>query len=494
VACDRFHETTHRRVAVIHHFSASAFVEVPFLRFAQLVKVSGIHGSTVQAPYSRRKGTPAKLTLSYSGPAILAPTSPRRRHSQSVVMPLRYAFGLRTGFHNGKHLIRIRTADTPHLRSSTDFPRLRPRFQPHISQPVNAISLPALVLAAAVVLDFLTLRYRPAIFERFYRWWLRLSEMNLNTVGERGVRWFSDLIDRVFGRKVLSARSVSYGTLFVFGSILAVSFATGSPGNLGIAILISAGALVPGLINFEGARLLIHILSKRATFARVLLFGLASFFLAEITVILGYASLGLLTAFLVKLGYSHHLAVADAVPVLGILLVLGHGLTSDFLIVAVFPAICCILVWTTLVVLYLSAELALRVRHFLANRIEQKWDAPFMAIGAVIAGFVTLGTCLSNVVDVKEIALFAIRTQSTLDNQSGRYGATFGTWTMIRLSDNKSDVAKYYNECGKGLKSFLRNGIPTPAEIGGLLRAHLPNLARQWNKRTDTRRQHEADR
>jgi len=33
------------QLSPINHFSASAFVEVPFLRFAQLVKVSGIHFS-----------------------------------------------------------------------------------------------------------------------------------------------------------------------------------------------------------------------------------------------------------------------------------------------------------------------------------------------------------------------------------------------------------------------------------------------------------------
>jgi hypothetical protein len=375
---------------------------------------------------------------------------------------------------------------------------LRPRFNHTYRNRVKNIALPALILAIAALLDFLTIKQRLAIFERFYRWWLKLSEMNLNTVGERGVRGFSNLIDRVFGPKVLSTRSVFHGTLFVFGSILAFSslsaFAAGSAGNGVTTILISAGALVPGMVNFEGARLLIHILSKRATFARVLLFGLASFFLAEVTVILGYASLGLFTAFFIKLGYSHHLALADAVPVSFVLLVLGLGLMLTYLRVAVFPAICCILVWTTLVVLYLSSEFALWVRYFLADRIEQKWKAPFTAIGVVIAAFVTVATRLSNFVDVREIALSATRTQTNLDGLSVLYGAAFGSSTIIRLSDNKSDVAKYYNEWANGLKSFSGKGIPTPDEVGAMLRVHLPNLARQWNSRTDARGQQEEDR
>ncbi len=48
------------QLPLINHFSASAaLVEVPFLRFAQLVKISGVHSWTVQASYSRRKGAPA---------------------------------------------------------------------------------------------------------------------------------------------------------------------------------------------------------------------------------------------------------------------------------------------------------------------------------------------------------------------------------------------------------------------------------------------------
>ena len=243
------------------------------------------------------------------------------------------------------------------------------------------IALPALLLAAAVLLDFLTLRHRPAIFELFYRWWFRLSEANLTMVGERGVRGFSNLVDRVFGPKILSMRSVLRGALFVFGSTLAVSslsnFGAGPVGYqvttiLITTILISAGALIPGIVNFEGARVLIHILSKRVTFTRIVLFGLASFVLAEITVIFGYASLGLFMASLVKLGYSHQLALADAVPVSGILLLLALGLMSTYLAVAVLPAICCILAWTWFVILYLSSKFALLVRYFLADRIEQE--------------------------------------------------------------------------------------------------------------------------
>jgi len=367
---------------------------------------------------------------------------------------------------------------------------------------VKDIALPALLLAAAVLLDFLTLRHRPAIFELFYRWWFRLSEANLTMVGERGVRGFSNLVDRVFGPKILSMRSVLRGALFVFGSTLAVSslsnFGAGPVGYqvttiLITTILISAGALIPGIVNFEGARVLIHILSKRVTFTRIVLFGLASFVLAEITVIFGYASLGLFMASLVKLGYSHQLALADAVPVSGILLLLALGLMSTYLAVAVLPAICCILAWTWFVILYLSSKFALLVRYFLADRIEQEWKAPFTAIAVVIASSVTIATWLSNFIDLRQAVLSATNTQTNLNIRAVYYGTRVGASTIIKFSDNRPEVAKYYTEWGTGFLSFFRNGIPTPADVGAMLPAHLLNLARQWNSRIDARDQSEED-
>jgi hypothetical protein len=362
---------------------------------------------------------------------------------------------------------------------------------------VKDIALPGLLLAGAVLLDFLTLRHRPAIFELFYQWWLRLSKANLTMVGERGVRGFSNFVDRVFGPKILSIRSVFQGALFVFGATLAVSSlwnsAAGSVRYPVTTILISAGALIPAIVNFEGARVLIHVLSKRVTFARVVLFGLASFVLAEITVIFGYVSLGLFAASLVKLGYSHQLALADAVPVSGILLVIGLGFMPSFLAVAVLPAVCCILAWTGFVILYLSSRFALLVRHFLADRIEQEWKAPFTSIAVVIAASVTVATWLSNFIDLRQAVLSATNTQTNLGDRAVFYGTRFGTSTIINLSDNKPELAKYYSEWAREFRSFLRKGMPTPTDAEAMLRVHLPNLARQWNSRIDVRGQSEED-
>jgi hypothetical protein len=354
---------------------------------------------------------------------------------------------------------------------------------------VKDITLPALILAVGVVLDFLTVRHRPAIFEGFYQWWFKLSAMNFNTVGERGVCWFSrNVIDRVFGSKVLTIRSLLLGSLFVFGSMLAVNslpnLAAGSASNLAATVLIFAGALLPGILNFVGARLLIHILCRRVTFMRVLLFGLASFVVAEFTVVIGYLSLGLLTAVLVKLGYSHHLALVDAVPVSAILLLVSLGLILVYLPTAILPAICCLLIWIIFVLLYASSAFALWVRHFLADRIEQKWEAPFTAIGAIIAAFATIAIWTSTLVNAFQVTQIAAQTQRNCDAKLAYLGSSLGTSIAIESSNNKQQVAKYYNDWAEGLRGFFRNGIPTPVQVGELLRLHLPNLARQWNSPT----------
>lgn len=122
---------------------------------------------------------------------------------------------------------------------------------------MTTVTLVALLLACGVTLDFVTLKHRPVIFEHFYDWWRKLSDLNLEAAANSGVRWFSDRVDHVFGVKIISVRSMARGAFFV---LIVAMLVTGYflvpldgtvPAKVAIVLASAVLVLIPGWITFQ---------------------------------------------------------------------------------------------------------------------------------------------------------------------------------------------------------------------------------------------------
>jgi hypothetical protein len=348
------------------------------------------------------------------------------------------------------------------------------------------VKLGVLLLAVGVILDFATIRHRPIIFERFYIWWCKLSSLNLKEAGTRGVMWFTNMVDRVFGREVFSVRSIGGAILFVWVLTITLTVVVIGRAKIGLvgtvisALIIGPLVLIPGFINFQGSRLLLRALQRRIRFPRVLLFGLVSGVLVEATASFCYACLGAVGALLVKISFDHHLALVDAVPVSGLLILLALGLVLAYLPIAILPGLCCLAAWITFVLVYGSSKLATWIQYFLKERVEQKWEAPFTIVSGVCAAFITMVGLLWNLMDPAAITTTAAKAQAIVSSTAIRQGASGGTYVLIRFSPYKRELALYYQEWAKRIILFGTSGLPTPEQFKAILIDHLPKLESQW--------------
>jgi hypothetical protein len=349
------------------------------------------------------------------------------------------------------------------------------------------VKLGMLLLAVGVILDFTTLQHRPVIFERFYAWWCKLSSLKLQEAGNRGVIWFARLVDRIFGAKVFSLQAIGGAILFVWAFTMVVTLVfiggrarIGFVGTIISAAVIGPLVLVPGVINFQGSRLLLHALQRRVTFVRVLLFGLVSGALVEATACLCYAFVGALGALFVKISFDHHLALVDVVPVSRLLLLLAFGLVLAYLPIAILPGLCCLVAWISFVLIYVSSKIATWIQYFLKERVEQKWEAPFTIISGVCAAFITIVGLIWNFSDPVAITKATLTAEAAVTTRAVGQGASGGTYVLIGISSNKKELAAYYVEWAKGFMIAGNGGIPTRDQFKAILLQHFPKLEEQW--------------
>lgn len=347
------------------------------------------------------------------------------------------------------------------------------------------MKLAAVLLALGVALDFVTTNRRPAIYERFYSWWCRLAALNLAAAGDKGVLWFTTLVDRIFGKKVLSSRGLFTSILFTVAATMTVSVGNfGGPMALRQKMILGAVVypmiIIPIFLNLQITRIALHRLQRRVTFSRVLLFGILNGLLVEVTVFACYGLLGAFAASMGRIAFDHNLAMADIGPVSAVLLLLSIALAGRYLLAAVLPALCCMVAWITFMLVYASSKLGLWIQHFLKDRIEQSWQAPFSTIAAVCVAFITLAATLTAAIPVNLITSKVLESHQLLSVSAVRYGSFGGGAVMIYFSADRPGLAQYYRSWSQELRRFKNGSFPTPEEVKALLVDHLPKLAEQW--------------
>jgi hypothetical protein len=347
--------------------------------------------------------------------------------------------------------------------------------------------VPALLIALGGLLDFVTIRRRARILEQFYDWWLKLSTLNLETAGAAGVRGFCSVVDRIFGRRLLSGWSLLVGGLLCLSAAVVLTIVRGTPLSNPVAGFAIAGSAMLGVLTLEGSRFLLHALERRVTFGHVLLFGLKSFFLIELTVIATHVSLALVHIWFIKIFFDHHLLLEDIVPVSALVFVTLMVLILIYLPVAALPGLCCIVAWILLLLLYLSSRLGIWVKHFLADRVESEWRSPFTSIATVISAFLTVAFVMSDVLDIPRHSRMAVAGQTRVIGSSMWFGAALGTTVVLRFYKAEPGLPDYLQAWADAYATY--SGTSLPAELTPELKQHVWNLVQQWNHPDVTSRQ-----
>jgi hypothetical protein len=317
----------------------------------------------------------------------------------------------------------------------------------------------AAIPAIAFVFDLVFYHRQRAIYDRFYLWWFRLSELNIPGVVKNAIN-LSLTIDRtICGPRLTSARSWGVAALITVVTTSCVALFAIPKDAGSIAIKLGATALIclfnlpVGLLGFLITRSLLKALRLADSLSLSIALSVVTLMAIEVIVLAFWFLTGALAATFLKIEFTHGISVNGAVSTFGFLIIFAYAYTHGLIHVALVSTYAFFAFTAALLVIHITGRICFLVQRFLEWQIEKPKFAALTAISTALALALQLIFLVFDSFPAKTLGNTLSSIRRTAAQHSTNHGIT-STWKLMLAESGNERLKIYVRQVADGLVAY----------------------------------------